>query len=621
MTTVPTPTPTPTPTLTLGKASTQAITLLSKLRECGADYDFDLPRIIFAGKQSAGKSSLIEALTGISLPRAHRTCTRCPIEVTTTNTNTATRRSRSNNPSSSNDNKNSNTMDISLRVMDGAGVLLTVHPVCSGVEMCTEDLDVAQCIQDAQDQLLELVYYDNNNDSNNDNNNNIKQKQKQLFTKNVVSVQISGPDCEDLALVDLPGLIQSQEEKENEVYIERVEGLVKEYMEKQNTVIVQCIASDEDVENQKIFTLARDADPEGLRTIGVLTKPDKIEKGTEDDIVAILSGKIYSLAKGFYIVRNPNKKELDSIRSSSSLMSVSAYGKGRDIESSFFQTHATGRKLYKASPERCGSTNLLRQLSAMLKIMIDEQVPEMKLIAQRLVENTKDELHDLGTKVSTSDSRKALNDTIRDFSTLSTELIRSSGDQKSLWQKIRVIFEKSRQDFYRAIPSFDVGGKLAYCDLISKQSSVNSTANNSSGYEDEPLMMTISKVDATELKRVNSPIQKLGGVSWGLQFRPGLNGTCVCVKAYDLPQGAKSMNVQYKIVPSGFAAAVTREYTDLSCSQDSSLERLITTHVGNKPLNPAHNVLIEVYVKILVRLKCISIMFDHALKLILPICT
>lgn len=81
------------------------------------------------------------------------------------------------------------------------------------------------------------------------------------------------------------------------------------------------------------------------------------------------------------------------------------------------------------------------------------------------------------------------------------------------------------------------------------------------------------------------------------------------------------MNVQYKIVPSGFAAAVTREYTDLSCSQDSSLERLITTHVGNKPLNPAHNVLIEVYVKILVRLKCISIMFDHALKLILPICT
>ena len=48
-----------------------------------AGFEIDLPQIVFVGKQSAGKSSIVEAVTGIQLPRNHGTCTRCPIEVTT----------------------------------------------------------------------------------------------------------------------------------------------------------------------------------------------------------------------------------------------------------------------------------------------------------------------------------------------------------------------------------------------------------------------------------------------------------------------------------------------------------------------------------------------------------
>jgi hypothetical protein len=68
----------------LGSSASRAIQLVNKLRAVGAESDIDIPRIAFAGKQSAGKSSLVEALTGIQLPRSHGTCTRCPIEVTTT---------------------------------------------------------------------------------------------------------------------------------------------------------------------------------------------------------------------------------------------------------------------------------------------------------------------------------------------------------------------------------------------------------------------------------------------------------------------------------------------------------------------------------------------------------
>lgn len=67
----------------LGRAAAQGIALVNALKNAGADHDLQLPRIVFAGKQSAGKSSLVEAVTGIALPRAHGTCTKCPIEVTT----------------------------------------------------------------------------------------------------------------------------------------------------------------------------------------------------------------------------------------------------------------------------------------------------------------------------------------------------------------------------------------------------------------------------------------------------------------------------------------------------------------------------------------------------------
>mmetsp|Transcript_8753 Transcript_8753/g.17884 ORF Transcript_8753/g.17884 Transcript_8753/m.17884 type:complete len:140 (-) Transcript_8753:14-433(-) len=67
----------------LGHAAAQGIALVNALKNAGSDHDLQLPRIVFAGKQSAGKSSLVEAVTGIALPRAHGTCTKCPIEVTT----------------------------------------------------------------------------------------------------------------------------------------------------------------------------------------------------------------------------------------------------------------------------------------------------------------------------------------------------------------------------------------------------------------------------------------------------------------------------------------------------------------------------------------------------------
>jgi GTPase SAR1 family protein len=55
--------------------------LVRKLRELGAEEVVSLPKIAVIGNQSSGKSSLIEAICQIQVPRAGGTCTRCPMEV------------------------------------------------------------------------------------------------------------------------------------------------------------------------------------------------------------------------------------------------------------------------------------------------------------------------------------------------------------------------------------------------------------------------------------------------------------------------------------------------------------------------------------------------------------
>ena len=66
-------------------------------------------------------------------------------------------------------------------------------------------------------------------------------------------------------------------------------------------------------QNQKIRTLAREVDPTGSRSIGVLTKPDKIEVDTESTTIDILLDRKYELRYGYFVVRTPKQTELNSL--------------------------------------------------------------------------------------------------------------------------------------------------------------------------------------------------------------------------------------------------------------------------------------------------------------------
>ena len=61
--------------------SQKFLALINSLREIGADALAELPSVVVAGNQSAGKSSLLERISGVRLPRGDGTCTRCVIDI------------------------------------------------------------------------------------------------------------------------------------------------------------------------------------------------------------------------------------------------------------------------------------------------------------------------------------------------------------------------------------------------------------------------------------------------------------------------------------------------------------------------------------------------------------
>src|SRR5947207_10226341 len=64
-----------------GHSTHSLIDVINHLRDCGTEQILPLPKIAVVGNQSAGKSSLLEAISQIKVPRATGTCTRCPMEI------------------------------------------------------------------------------------------------------------------------------------------------------------------------------------------------------------------------------------------------------------------------------------------------------------------------------------------------------------------------------------------------------------------------------------------------------------------------------------------------------------------------------------------------------------
>ncbi|KAK0200154.1 P-loop containing nucleoside triphosphate hydrolase protein [Desarmillaria ectypa] len=410
----------------------EVMELYRALQALGADRLFPmLPKIIVIGGQSTGKSSLVEAVSGINVPRDSGTCTRCPMECTMLSSSSTWSCTIYLNLKYAIDGSefvipdkaqfgpvitNKDTVELWIRRAQAA-ILCRHRPKEDFISMSTEDL---RSLATVDPQMLP-------------------------FSKNIVQVELRDPDLTDLSFVDLPGIIHNAEEET----IKLVHDLVVSYIEEsENTIVLITIPMSDDIEMQAAVKLAKSRDPDGDRTIGVLTKPDMLTVGASGarqkwrEIILGQDQK-HKLKHGYYCVRLPDDDE-----------------RRRKISRDESQARAK-RYFERTSPwkefpnrSRFGIPALVHDISRLLVGLVENYIPTLKQSVDELLTSDRAEYNALPPLLPTDEAWSQIIILIHQFCVDVEAAIEGKDAHKKLVQDNRARYEQFKRDILGTCPNF-----------------------------------------------------------------------------------------------------------------------------------------------------------------------
>ncbi|KAL0571649.1 hypothetical protein V5O48_010307 [Marasmius crinis-equi] len=404
----------------------ELLALINQLRAVGAQTELDLPRIAVIGNQSAGKSSVVEAISGINVPRDAGTCTRCPMECRLS--------SSSGNWSCS----------ISIRTeYDAQGQALNEVKEETFGPTITEKCKVENALRKAQFAVLNpSISHRKILAAGADELQGLAKHPSLSFSRNVVCIDLEGPELTDLSFIDLPGIIQNAPEEST---IALVENMVLSHIGG-NCLILVALPMTDDIENQKALRLAKKVDPTGHRTIGVMTKPDMLGPGSKKALelwLDVIEGKRHPLSHGYYCTRQPNDDERSKNITSSG---------ARKAESEFFEsTLPWAQSTHK---HRFGTTNLSTALSNHLITIINESMPRITQEAFERLQSCKKELEQIPTAIVEDPATYLLNAAIAFSTEFQQSVDGDTGDSTELIQTHKRSYERFKHAIRSTAPVF-----------------------------------------------------------------------------------------------------------------------------------------------------------------------
>lgn len=164
--------------------------------------------------------------------------------------------------------------------------------------------------------------------------------------------------------------------------------MVLTYISNPNSIILAISAANVDLANSDALKLAREVDPQGLRTLGILSKVDLVD--SENLVLDIIMNNVYPLHYGFVPVINRSQKDI-------SMQRTIEYA--REIENRFFSS-----PVYSQLMGKCGSLYLQKQLNQILLMKIKQKLPEIKSVIRNLLIQKQNELQNLGEKTESPDA-------------------------------------------------------------------------------------------------------------------------------------------------------------------------------------------------------------------------
>ncbi|KAJ2706455.1 Dynamin- GTPase protein [Coemansia sp. IMI 203386] len=208
------------------------------------------------------------------------------------------------------------------------------------------------------------------------------------IVKTPIHLRISSPDVLSLTLVDLPGITKIPVGDQPSDIEAQTRNLVFEYISKPNSIIVAISPANVDIVNSESLKFAREVDPKGNRTIGVITKIDLMDRGTNS--LDILTGRVYPLRLGFVGVVNRSQEDTQSNKPIAESLA---------FEDEFFRSHS----VYRTIQQHCGTKNLAKALNQLLMQHIRDHLPSIKTKINALISQTEQELSSYGNMNKDSD--------------------------------------------------------------------------------------------------------------------------------------------------------------------------------------------------------------------------
>jgi GTPase SAR1 family protein len=243
---------------------------IDELRSQGlGHHGINLPQLIVCGDQSSGKSSLLEGLTRLRFPVKDNLGTTFATEVV-------------------------------LRRATSTRITCTITPCEKRTQADCRALSEFEHtflsrdefkFESVVDEAKELMA------------NGVEDKRTSIF-KDVLRIKYTGPSLPSLTVVDLPGMIE--QDLGGSDADERIVELVTTYMRNKESIILAVVQAGNDPENQKVFKHLKKYDEKRLRTLGIITKPDRVYQGSESEkkLIALAKNEIYPLTHGWHAVRN-----------------------------------------------------------------------------------------------------------------------------------------------------------------------------------------------------------------------------------------------------------------------------------------------------------------------------
>ncbi|KAA8910446.1 Dynamin central region-domain-containing protein [Sphaerosporella brunnea] len=341
------------------------ITLVNKLQDVfatvGVNNPIDLPQIVVVGSQSSGKSSVLENIVGRDfLPRGTGIVTRRPLVLQLINRPAAT--------TVNGENGEINTGNDSAANADEWGEFLHIP----GQKFYDFNKIREEIIRETEAKAGKNV--------------NLSPKP--------IGLRIFSPRVLTLTLVDLPGLTKVPVGDQPADIERQIRDMVLKHIQKTNSIILAVTAANTDLANSDGLKLAREVDPDGQRTIGVLTKIDLMDEGT--DVVDILAGRIIPLRLGYVPVVNRGQRDIDNRKAISAAL---------EHEKAFFENH----RAYRNKHTYCGTPYLARKLNMILMMHIKNTLPEIKTRIQASLAKYQAELAQLGDSLLGNSATIVLN--------------------------------------------------------------------------------------------------------------------------------------------------------------------------------------------------------------------